>query len=208
MYGQTEATARLSILSPEEWERKPGSIGRGIPGVQLQVVNDEGQPVAAGEEGEIVARGENIMLGYWNDAEETARTLQPEGLRTGDLARVDADGYITIVGRKSDIIKSGAYRLHPAEIEAVIAAHPLVAEAAVVGLADEIWGERPVAYVVRTQANKTPGGVEVRAEEIIEFCRGRLPRHKAVREVRFVEKLPRTSSGKIRRDELRRIAHP
>ncbi len=205
MYGQTEATARLSILPHEEWSSKPGTIGRGLPGVELKVVDDDGRPVPPGFEGEIVARGENIMQGYWNDPQETAAVLRPEGLQTGDLARIDDDGYITIVGRKNDIIKSGAYRMHPVEIESIITAHPLVAEVAVVGIADEIWGERPVAFVVKNSEKTANPTDTLSAETLIEFCRGRLPRHKLIREVRFVEHLPKTSSGKVRREELRRM---
>ncbi|HLJ10130.1 MAG TPA: class I adenylate-forming enzyme family protein [Planctomycetaceae bacterium] len=201
MYGQTEATARLSTLMPDELDAKPGSIGRGIPGVALDVRDDIGAPVPCGEVGEIVARGENIMAGYWNDPQETATVLRPEGLRTGDLARMDEDGYLYIVGRKSDIIKSGAYRINPKEIEEVILSLKPVAEVAVVGLPDEIWGEAPVAFVVASA-----GAGSIDEGQIIEHCRQNLPRYKLVREVRFVETLPRTASGKIRRTFLREQA--
>jgi acyl-CoA synthetase (AMP-forming)/AMP-acid ligase II len=201
MYGQTEATARLSTLLPEELDAKPGSIGRGIPGVTLEVLDAAGNRLPPGEVGEIVARGENIMQGYWNDPEETARVLRPEGLRTGDLATTDADGYLYIVGRKSDIIKSGAYRINPKEIEEVILAVPGVAEVAVAGLPDEIWGESPVAFVVRS-----PGALSPSDGEILDYCRRHLPRYKQVREIRFAASLPRTASGKVRRGELRHLA--
>ena len=201
MYGQTEATARLSTLLPGELDAKPGSIGRGIPGVTLEVLDAAGNRLPAGEVGEIVARGENIMQGYWNDPEETARVLRPEGLRTGDLATTDADGYLYIVGRNSDIIKSGAYRINPKEIEEVILAVPGVAEVAVAGLPDEIWGEAPVAFVVRS-----PGALSPSDKEILDYCRRQLPRYKQVREIRFAASLPRTASGKVRRGELRHLA--
>lgn len=197
MYGQTEATARLSTLLPEELDSKPGSIGRGIPGVTLEVLDPEGNRLPPGEVGEIVARGENIMRGYWNDPQETASVLRSEGLRTGDLAKADEDGYLYIVGRKSDIIKSGAYRINPKEIEEVILAVSGVVEVAVAGLPDEIWGEAPVAFVVAS-----PGGGAPTDAEILDHCRQHLPRYKLVREIRFVESLPRTASGKVRRGEL------
>lgn len=201
MYGQTEATARLSTLLPEELDTKPGSIGRGIPGVTLEVLDADGKRLPPGEVGEIVARGENIMRGYWNDPEETALVLRPEGLRTGDLAATDAEGYLYIVGRKSDIIKSGAYRINPKEIEEVILTVAGVAEVAVAGVPDEIWGEAPVAFVVRSAGDAT-----ATEPEILECCRRHLPRYKLVREVRFVESLPRTATGKIRRSALREMA--
>jgi acyl-CoA synthetase (AMP-forming)/AMP-acid ligase II len=112
MYGQTEASARLAYLGPEDLQRKPGSIGKAIPGVKLCVLDEEGHEVPPGTEGELVAAGENIMVGYLNDPEATARVLRPEGLRTGDLGRMDEDGFFYVLGRSSDMIKSGAHRSH------------------------------------------------------------------------------------------------
>ncbi len=201
MYGQTEATARLSTLLPEEFDAKPGSIGRGIPGVELKVLDESGRPVQPGEAGEIVATGANVMLGYWNDPRATARVLRPEGLWTGDLARVDDDGYLFIVGRKNDIIKSGAYRINPKEIEDVILEVQGVAETAVVGIPDEIMGEFPVAFVVPSPADGADPALG--AAEILDHCRSQLPRYKLAREIRFVESLPKTSTGKVKRAELR-----
>lgn len=198
MYGQTEGTARLSTLMPGELDSKLGSIGRGIPGVTVQVLDKARQSVPPGVVGEIVARGDNVMTGYWNDPQETARVLRSEGLWTGDLARVDDEGYIYIVGRKNDIIKSGAYRISPKEIEEVILELENVGEVAVVGLPDEIWGEVPVAFVVRSSNGNAPS-----AHEILDYCRRQLPRYKLIHQVRFVDYLPKTSSGKIRRHQLR-----
>jgi acyl-CoA synthetase (AMP-forming)/AMP-acid ligase II len=197
MYGQTEATARLSTLLPEDVEHRLGSIGKGIDGVELQVLDEQASRVAIGEVGEIVARGDNIMTGYWNDREESQRVLRPEGLRTGDLARIDEDGYIWIVGRSSDFIKYGAYRINPAEIEDVLLAVDGIAEAAVAGAPDELWGEIPVGYVVASDAATPPS-----ERELLDLCRRQLPRYKQLREVHFVESLPRTASGKIKRGEL------
>jgi len=201
MYGQTEATARLSTLLPSELDERPGSIGRGIAGVSLRVINDHGQPVSPGETGEIVAAGDNVMLGYWDDKPATREVLRPEGLRTGDLARADEDGYIYIVGRKSDIIKSGSYRIHPQEIEEAILALEGVAEAAVVGRPDETWGEAPVAFVV-----PAPSASGLSGRDVLEHCRRLLPRYKRVREVRLVKSLPKTPSGKVLRSKLRDAA--
>ncbi len=198
MYGQTEATARLSTLMPEDLDAKPGSIGRGIPGVTLRVLDGAGEPVPPGEVGEIVAQGENIMLGYWNDPQETARVLRGGRLWTGDLARIDDDGYLYFVTRKSDIIKTGAYRINPKEIEDVILELDGVAEVAVAGRPDAIWGEAPVAFVVGSSNGDVPA-----EGEILAHCRRHLPRYKLVHAVRFVHSVPKTSSGKIRRTALR-----
>jgi acyl-CoA synthetase (AMP-forming)/AMP-acid ligase II len=203
MYGQTEATARLSTLMPSDIDAKLGSIGRGIDGVTLAVVDPDGRPLPAGEVGEIVARGDNIMAGYWNDPAATAAVLRPEGLRTGDLARVDGDGYFWIVGRQNDLIKYGAYRINPAEIEEVLQTLPRVAEVAVVGLPDQLWGEVPVAFVVAGDPAHLPD-----EHTLLEHCRRELPRYKQVREIRFVTSLPKTASGKIKRAALRELAAP
>lgn len=198
MYGQTEATARLATLLPEDLPRKLGSIGMPIPGVKLAVLDDEGRPVAPGEVGEIVAQGDSVMVGYWNDAAATRDVLRPEGLRTGDLASVDADGYLYVVGRKSDLIKSGDHRIHPEEIEILLLELPGVAEAAVCGLPDEILGAVPAAFVV--PAARQPA---LTVEEALAHANRNLPRHKQLRHLQFVAALPRTASGKVQRSELR-----
>jgi len=197
MYGQTEAAARLSTLMPEDIERKPNSIGKGIPGVTLRVCKGDGSQIAPGETGEIVAQGDNLMLGYWRDPEETQKVLRPNGLYTGDLATVDEEGYLYIVGRKSDLIKSGAYRISPKEIEDVLLELTQIVEVAVVGEPDETIGEMPVAYVVKKQESE-----DLTEKRVIDYCLKNLPRYKAVKKVYFVPTLPKTSSGKVRRVEL------
>jgi len=198
MYGQTEGTARLSYLDPAELDRKLGSIGRGIPGVRLEVLDEEGRPTPPGVTGEIVASGENIMRGYWRDPEETRRVVDERGrLWTGDLARVDEDGYLFVVGRKKDMIKSGGYRINPKEIEDHIAELPAVVMSAVLGLPDSIHGERIVACIVAR------AGEGLAAADVTRHLRGCLPHWKQPHEVRFVEDLPRTSSGKIQKHILR-----
>ena len=196
MYGLTEATARLSALLPQDLGEKIGSIGKGIPGVTLRVLDESQKPVLPGEVGEIYAQGANIMHGYWQDAEATKLVLSRAGLRTGDLARVDEDGYIYIVGRCSDVIKCGAYRINPHEIEEVMLEIAGIEEAAVVGQPDELLGEIIVAYVVVD--NQSVNEVEIRAH-----CKRRLPPHKWARRIEFVTELPKTSSGKICRSVLR-----
>jgi len=196
MYGQTEAAARLSYLPPEDLERKMGSIGRAIPGVTLKLLDREGSPVRDGETGEIVAVGENIMAGYWNRLRETEQVLCPEGLRTGDLARMDKEGYFYIVSRKSDMIKSGSHRIAPKEIEEIIHEHDAVHEVAVVGVEDEILGETIKACVVLKQ------GYECGEKEMIRFCRKNLPAFKVPHQILFLDELPKTATGKIKKSEL------
>ena len=196
MYGQTEATARLSTLMPEDLDRKPGSIGCGIDGVTLSVLDDAGDPIEPGEVGEIVADGANLMVGYWGDTDATKNALRPEGLRTGDLAHIDDDGFIYIVGRRNDLIKSGSYRISPQEIEDTIVELHDVAETAVVGKRDPVWGERPVAFVV-----PSGGPAPELAVQVMEHCRSRLARHKQPHEILMVNGLPKTSSGKT--EEIR-----
>ena len=136
MYGQTEASARLSYLEPCDFFRKAGSIGKAIPGVELNVLKEDGSPVGVGEVGEIVATGKNIMQGYWNNPEKTAAVLRDGALWTGDLAKIDDEGYLYIVSRKSDMIKSGAHRISPKEIEEVIHELEGIHEVAVIGMPD------------------------------------------------------------------------
>lgn len=201
MYGQTEAGARLSYLDPNEIERKPGSIGKGIPDVELTLRDKEGQPVPAGEVGEIVARGENIMAGYWNRPEETKGVLRPEGLWTGDLARSDAEGFLYIVSRKSDLIKSGSHRIGPKEIEDVLSEHAAVHEVAVIGIPDEILDERICACIVLRP------GCECSEKELKIHCKKHLPQYKIPHSVVFLADLPKTTTGKIQKNELRTMVN-
>ena len=200
MYGQTEATARLSYLPPERLADKLGSIGKGLVSTRLEVLKSDGQPVRPGSEevGEIVASGANICTGYWNDAEETARYFRDGKLFTGDLARVDAEGFIYIVDRERDMIKCGGNRVSPKKIEEVIAGHPEVVEAAVIGLPHDTLGEAITAFVVTTH------GAQLLAEDLRTLCRRALPPYEVPAEVQFVTDLPHNSSGKVMKHELRR----
>ncbi len=197
MYGQTEASARLTYLDPEKLFEKPGSAGRAIPGVDIDIVDPEGRRVAPGEIGEIVARGDNIMAGYWENPADTAKVLREDGLHTGDLARVDDEGYIFIVARKSDMIKSGAHRITPKEIEEVIMEDDRVHEVAVIGDPDPMMGENIVALVVPKP------GASIAEREIGGLCRRHLPLYKIPKRIEFRASLPKTSSGKIRKELLR-----
>lgn len=199
MYGQTEASARLSYLPPEDLHRKHGSVGKPIPGVTIAVLNESGEPVKPGETGEIAASGDNIMMGYWENPDETARTLRGGRLFTGDMATVDDEGYIYIISRKSDMIKSGAHRIAPREIEEAILEHPSVLEAAVVGRPDQILGEAICAFVVLKEGR---GCAE---SELIRLCRAIIPPFKLPKQICFVSDLPKTASGKIKKEELKNL---
>ena len=141
MYGQTEATARLSCIAPDKLTEKPGSIGKGIPGVTLRVLDEGGQPVPPGQRGEIYATGANISPGYYGDPAESTAKFTPHGLRTGDLAVVDDDGYIYIVDRRDDFIKSWGHRISSQEVEAAALRMPQLVSVAVVGVPDDAAGE-------------------------------------------------------------------
>lgn len=212
MYGQTEASARLSYLPPDKLVQKAGSIGLAIPGVSLAIVDEQGRHLAAHQTGELVAQGENIMQGYWQNPEASRETLKDGWLHTGDLGYKDEDGYIFIKGRKKQMIKSGANRIHPEEIEEVILACPVVAEVAVTGIEDELLGEVIAAFVVAKQtdnefvnaeslsADKSDRATE--EKQIRLTCRQLLAPYKQPKIIVWVEALPKTSSGKIRRHLL------
>ncbi|MBI5588785.1 MAG: AMP-binding protein [Deltaproteobacteria bacterium] len=198
MYGQTEASARLSYLHPDDIHRKSDSIGKAIPGVALDVLNENGAPVKPGETGEIVASGDNIMMGYWGKPDETAKVLRDGKLFTGDLATVDDDGYLYIVGRKWDMIKSGAHRIAPREIEEILMEHPAVHEAAVIGKDDRILGESIFAFVALKD------GQACTKEELLTHCRGKLQLFKIPKAICFLDSLPKTESMKIKKHELKK----
>jgi acyl-CoA synthetase (AMP-forming)/AMP-acid ligase II len=200
MYGQTEATARLSYLPPGDLREKPGSIGRGIPGVELRVLDEEGRPVAPGECGEIYARGENICPGYLGDPEGSASKFTPDGLRTGDLATVDDDGYLFIVDRRDDFIKSWGHRVSSQEIEACALRVGQLLSAAAVGVPDLAAGEAITLFVTaRPGAGVTP-------DQVARICRAHLPKHMVPRSVVVVAAMPLSTNGKIAKGRLRELA--
>jgi acyl-CoA synthetase (AMP-forming)/AMP-acid ligase II len=197
MYGATEASARLAYLDPADLSERAGSIGKAIPNVELTLVRDDGRPAQIGEVGEIVARGANIMLGYWNRPDETRAVTCEYGFRTGDLARADADGFLYVVGRRQEMLKVGAERVGTKEIEDVLHEHESVHEAAVVGASHALLGEVPVAFVALCP------GASAEPEEVIAFCRTRLADHKVPARVLFRPELPKSPAGKIDKRALR-----
>ncbi len=196
MYGQTEASARLSYLEPDLIFEKAGSIGKGIPGVTLRVVTEDGVDAPAWEIGEIIASGENIMQGYWNNEEATQAVIRDGWLYTGDLAVTDEDGYIYVKGRNDDIIKHLGHRISPVEIEAAINSCEQVLESAVVGIENND-GMQIKAFVI---LKNTLAGIE----DINAHVRKLLPAIKRPQIIELVNELPRTDTGKIKRSALRK----
>ena len=196
MYGQTEATSRISWLPPERLDEKRGSVGIPVQDTQWRICRDDGSPAGPGESGEVCVRGPGIMLGYWRNADATAKALRDGWLRTGDVGQLDAEGFLFLQGRRSDMIKTGAHRVHPTDVEEVIAELPGIREVAVVGIDDATLGQVIKAFVVADEP--VP-----RAEDRIKaHCRARLAAYKIPRHITFVDTLPRTASGKVRRIQL------
>lgn len=196
MYGATEASARLSYLDPEELPRKIGSIGKAIPNVELRVLREDGAEAEVGEVGEIVARGSNMMSGYWGNPEATAEVFDEHGYHTGDLARRDEEGFLYVVGRKRDFIKSGAHRISSLEIEHAILELPQIHEVAVIGVPDEILGEKIKGFVVFRE------GFEADPLALEKTLKKKLA-HKAPSEIEVRDDLPKSPAGKIMKQALR-----
>ncbi|HYW48402.1 MAG TPA: AMP-binding protein [Bryobacteraceae bacterium] len=191
-YGMSETF--MNISNPYAGERRPGSVGLPLPGVSVRLLNPEGQPVADGETGEIHLKGPNVFAGYWRREEATRGAFAGGWFRTGDLAVRSPDGYYTLCGRKSDLIISGGFNIYPREIEEFLEEQPEVSEAAVIGVADRVRGEAPVAYVVLKGA--------VGPAVLEERCRAKLASFKVPRAFVQVERLPRNAMGKIQKHLL------
>ena len=194
-YGLSETSPVASFNHPDR-ERKPGSIGTPIRDVQMRVVDGEDHEVPQGEVGEIVIRGPNVMKGYWQRPEATAEAIRDGWFHTGDLARVDEDGYFYIVDRKKDLIIRGGYNVYPREIEEVLYEHPAVAEAAVIGLPHPALGEEVGAAVALK-----PGAV-ITAEELRDYVKGQVAAYKYPRHVWIVDALPKGATGKIQKRDI------
>ena len=194
-YGLTESSAIVSTNRPTR--RRPGSVGEPVPGVEVRILDDAGAAVGAGEPGEIVVRSATVMRGYWHAEAETGAVLREGWLATGDIGRLDEDGYLYVVDRKKDLIIRGGFNVFPRDIEDVLLGHPAVAAAGVVGRPDPRYGEEVVAFVaLRAGASATP-------DELVAFGRDRLSATKYPREVRVVDAVPLTSVGKTDRKALR-----
>lgn len=194
-YGLSETSPAASFNHPDR-ERKPGSVGTPIRGVQMRVLDERGQEVAQGDVGEIVIRGHNIMKGYWQRPEETAAAIPDGWFRTGDMGRVDSDGYFSIVDRKKDMIIRGGYNVYPREIEEVLYEHAAVAEAAVIGVPHQYLGEDVAAAVaLKPGSSATP-------DELREFVKSQVALYKYPRQLWIVDALPKGPTGKILKREI------
>jgi long-chain acyl-CoA synthetase len=194
-YGLSE-TSPVACSNHPDKERKPGSIGTPLEGVEMQVVDEDDNPVAQGEVGEIVIRGHNIMKGYWQRPDATAEAMRGGWFHSGDMARTDEDGYFYIVDRKKDLIIRGGYNVYPREVEEVLYEHPKIREAAVVGVPHDEWGEEIGAAVVLHE------GEELAPDEVSAYVKERIAAYKYPRLVWFIDDLPKGPTGKILKREI------
>jgi long-chain acyl-CoA synthetase len=193
-YGCTEVTS-TATMNPYDAPRE-GSVGLPLPGVELTVIDEAGAHLPPGQDGEVCVRSPGVMLGYWQDPEATASAVVDGWLHTGDVGHLDDDGYLYVVDRLKDLVIRGGFNVYPRDVEDVLLQHPAVAQAAVVGRPDEVYGEEVVAFVqLRADATET---------ELIAFCAERLGAHKHPREVHVIDAVPLTSVGKTDRKALRR----
>ena len=206
-YGMTEIAQPITYLGPEDHivdgseaqMKRLSSAGRPAMGVEVKVVNQDGGHVKPGEIGEILLKSNKLFKSYWKMPEETAAALKDGWFHTKDMATVDEEGFVYIVDRKSDMIISGGFNVYPREVEEVIMAHPGVAETAVIGVPDDMWGEAVKALVVPR------AGVELTEEEVIQYCQEKLAGYKKPKTVHFVEEIPKNVYGKINRRQLKEI---
>jgi len=200
VYGMTETAPVVLALDPVDAVRKVGSAGKPLLYTRTRVMAADGRPAAAGETGELQVAGPNVTPGYWNKPQETAESFDGEWLKTGDAVRVDEDGYYYIVDRWKDMYISGGENVYPAEVENALYGLDGIAEAAVIGIPDDRWGEVGCAVIVpREDAALAP-------QDILDHCAGRLARFKQPRRIVFTRALPRNATGKVLKHELRRMA--
>jgi fatty-acyl-CoA synthase len=192
IFGLTE-TSTVTWLGKEDAVRKMGSVGRPVLHGEMRIVDEKGKDIRAGAVGEIIVRGSIIMDGYWNKPRLTEETIRKGWLYTGDLATIDEEGFVYIKDRKKDMFISGGMNVYPAEIEKIYLGHPKVNDVAVIGVPDQKWGEVGKAFIVLKE------GQAMTAQEAIDFCREKIAKYKIPKSIQFVEKLPKTAGGKIRK---------
>ncbi len=196
-YGLTEAAPGVSSLRAVEADRKPGSVGKAFFHVDVQILDENDKPVAAGATGEVVIKGPNVFKEYWRLPDETASVKKNGWFHTGDLGQLDEDGYLWLVDRKKDMFISGGENVYPVQVEEVIYQMPQVAEVAVIGLPDERWGEVGLAIVV------PKAGEDISPDDVIKFCADKLAKYKIPKKVVLAETLPRNATGKLLKKDLR-----
>ena len=200
IYGNTESQSMISLLAPEDHQPghpRLGSAGRVSFGWEVRIVDPDGRDLGLDTAGELLIRGECLFSGYWRDPEATAAAFVGSWYRTGDIGKLTADGYLYILDRARDMIISGGENIYPAEVEAVLARHPAVADVAVLGRPDPTWGEAVHAVIIPAAGQAVPAG------EIIAWCRDQLAHFKCPKSVEFTDSLPRTTTGKVLKRELR-----
>lgn len=195
-YGQTESSPVISVDRSDKG-RKFESVGYPMAHLEVKIIDRNGNEVPPGETGEIIAKGHCVMKEYWKNPEATKSTVRNGWLHTGDIGFMDEDGYLYLKDRIKEVIIVGGYNVYPAEVENVIYQHPAVLEAAVIGVSDERLGEIPKAFIVKQK------GMDVTKEEIIEFCFSKLAKYKVVREVEFIDEIPKTATGKLLKRKLK-----
>jgi long-chain acyl-CoA synthetase len=208
-FGLTEGLGTITSLTPEDHKlegskeeiekkmRRLSGVGKAISGYEIRVVDTQGRDVPVGEVGEFVARGKSVMKGYWNKPEASEEALQEGWLHTGDLVRMDEDGYLYTAGRKKDMVNRAGENIYPVEVEEILDSHPNVRESAVIGVPDDYWGEIVKAVVVLEP------GVQTTEEELIEYCRENLASYKKPSIVEFMDELPKNAVGKVLKNLLR-----
>jgi len=197
VYGATEVSPTLTVLRAADSFRKTACVGPAVPFLEVRIVDSQDREVPRGEPGEIICRGPNVMKGYYKDPEGTAEALKGGWLHTGDIGRMDEEGFVYIVDRKKDMIVSGGENIYPREIEELLYHHPKIQEAAAVGIPDPLWGESVKAFVV------LKAGMTLSEAEVIEYCKAHLASYKKPKVVAFIDSLPRNPSGKVLKNILR-----
>ena len=196
-FGMTELSPTCSVLAPEFVRSHAGSVGRPAMHVDVRIVDEQDRDVATGTVGELVIRGDNVFKGYWGLPDATAAAMRGGWFHSGDLAHQDADGFITLVDRKKDMVVTGGENVYPIEVEQVLHRHPDVVDVAVIGVPDQTWGEAVTAVVVRRE------GAGATAADLIAFCRAHIAAFKSPKHVEFLDALPRNATGKLLKRELR-----
>jgi acyl-CoA synthetase (AMP-forming)/AMP-acid ligase II len=199
VYGMTEAGGIITVRPENHTASKPFSVGQANLFEDVRVVDEQGNPVPPGEIGEIIVRGPHIMQGYYKDPARNHEALRDGWFYTQDLGRFDEDAFLYVIERKHNMIISGGENIYPKEVEDLLFRHPAVADAAVFGLPDSLWGHRVCAAIVAKK------GAQLTEGDVIEFCKGKLAGYKKPRSVFFVESLPRNAVGKVLRSELKEL---
>ena len=201
-YGLTEASPVITMPRfDDSIERRVETVGRALEGIEVKMADDGKNPLPTGEMGELACRGYNVMMGYYKMPAKTAETIDEESwLYSGDLATMDEEGYVQIVGRKKDMLICGGFNVYPAEIEEFLFTHPKVQNVSVIGMPDKVMGEVAVAYTIPRK------GMNIDPQEIVDFCVGEIANFKVPRYVQIVAEFPMTQSGKIQKFRLREIA--